>query len=144
FQAVVNCRAVADPQARLACFDQQVAALQAAEASRDVVVVDRQQMRETRRTLFGLSLPRLNIFGEGKDDEAEEVRQIETTLVRLDPGPYNKSLFTLADGSRWRQTDSKDILARPRPGAKVTVKRGVTSNFKLNVDGGTFAVRREN
>src|SRR5829696_6737424 len=74
FEALVRCRAITGDAERLACFDRAAASLQAAAERRDVVVVDRQQVRESRRRLFGLPLPRLPIFGGGDDDEgAEEI-----------------------------------------------------------------------
>ncbi|MFM6853543.1 MAG: hypothetical protein ACKOUM_05620 [Sphingopyxis sp.] len=52
-QHVFDCRTVADNAARLACFDQQVAALETAEGSRDIRIMDREQVRAARRGLFG-------------------------------------------------------------------------------------------
>ncbi|MES2033015.1 MAG: hypothetical protein V4466_02470, partial [Pseudomonadota bacterium] len=45
-QAVVDCRAVTDGTARLACFDAAAAQLDAAEKSGAVVVLDRAQVKE--------------------------------------------------------------------------------------------------
>ena len=69
FEALVHCRSITDDAARLQCFDTAAANLQAATERRDVVVVDRAQVRESRRRLFGLALPRLPIFGGGDDED---------------------------------------------------------------------------
>src|SRR5438309_4280396 len=81
FEALIKCRAISDEKARLQCFDAASSAMEQAAARHDLVVIDRKQMRETRRTLFGLEIPRLHIFGGGGggDDEAEEVKSIEST-----------------------------------------------------------------
>ena len=71
FEALVQCRSITDDAARLQCFDTAAANLQAATERRDVVVVDRAQVRESRRRLFGLALPSLPIFGGGDDEEEE-------------------------------------------------------------------------
>jgi len=46
------CRSVTAAAERLACYDRQVAALEAAEAAREIAVVDRQQIRRPRRSRF--------------------------------------------------------------------------------------------
>src|SRR5690349_7277058 len=107
FEAVVRCRAIADSAERLACFDAAAAALQTAQERRDVVIVDRQQVREGRRRLFGLALPRIPIFGGGDDDDHDEdaVRTLESTVsgVAMSGSQYQ---VTLADGSVWVQVDN--------------------------------------
>ena len=75
FQRLVDCRAIKETADRLACYDREVASLDAAERSKDVVIVDKEQVREAKRTIFGLALPRIKLFGG--DDDADEVSQIE-------------------------------------------------------------------
>lgn len=55
--ALTQCRTLPDTAARLACFDRSVAALEQAEANRTIVIIDQQQVRETRRAVFGIALP---------------------------------------------------------------------------------------
>src|SRR5687767_9324697 len=91
FEALVRCRALTDDSARLKCFDQAAATLQQAAENRDVVVVDRKQIREAKRGLFGLDIPDFNPFGGGGDDGVEEIKSIESTV---------RSAHTDGDG-RW-------------------------------------------
>ncbi|MDP8913479.1 MAG: hypothetical protein M3N39_07885, partial [Pseudomonadota bacterium] len=77
-----DCRSITDQTARLACYDREVAALDAAEARKDLVVVDREQLRKTRRTLFGLTLPDLSIFGDDSSED-EGMSHIEGRIRRL-------------------------------------------------------------
>ena len=128
------CRAVADPAQRLACFDQQVAALEAAEAAREIAVVDRQQIRRTRRSLFGLRLPDLGIFGDDDDRDADGagVNEITSTIRSVYSGSDGRMHYALEDNSVWVQTEGR-IGRRPRAGEAVRVRRGPLGSFILNV-----------
>ena len=128
--AVTQCRTVTDPVARLACFDASVAALDVAETSQAVVVIDQQQVRETRRSLFGISLPDIGLFGNGTD-----LPQIETTLASASVDGAGRWIFVLADGARWAQIDDNVIARRPRANDKVIVKRAALGSFRLIVAG---------
>jgi hypothetical protein len=128
--AVTQCRTVTEPLARLACFDRSVAALDTAEADQAVVVIDQQQVRETRRNLFGITLPDTGLFGNGND-----LPQIETTLASASVDAAGRWSFQLADGARWIQTDDYTIARRPRANDKIVIKRGALGSFKLSVGG---------
>ena len=129
---VVDCRKIGGDAERLACFDREVAALDAAEANKDLVVVDREQLRKTRRTLFGLTLPNLSVFGDDNDDE-EGVQRIDTTIKRLTQTPYGKWVFTLQDGAVWEQIDSRDLAADPRVGHNIKIRRAAMGSYLANV-----------
>ena len=106
---LLACRAIAGEAERLACFDRQVAALEQAEASRAIAVVDRQQIRRTRRSLFGLTLPDLGIFG-GDDDEGDDgagVNEINTTLRSSGSGADGRMVYRMEDNSIWVQTEGR-------------------------------------
>ncbi|MET4896098.1 hypothetical protein RN629_02865 [Sphingomonadaceae bacterium jetA1] len=143
--AAAHCTSVTDAAERLACYDRTVNALVAAEQKRDVVVVDRAQIRQTRRTLFGLNLPNLGLFGDGGGkDEPDAVTQIESTLTKADIGG-GAWTFTLQDGARWQQTDDNILGGRPRVGDKVVIRRGALGSFKLSLAGQpAIKVRRVN
>ncbi len=127
--AVTQCRAIADPAARLTCFDTSVAALDTAERSQAVVVVDQQQVRETKRNLFGISLPNLGLFG------SDDLPQIETTVTSAAVDGAGHWSFVMADGARWTQTDDNVIARRPRANDKVIIKRAALGSFRLSVGG---------
>lgn len=149
-QAVYDCRALTDPAARLACFDQQVAALEAAEAARDVTVIDREEVRRTRRGLFGFSLGDLgSIFGGGDEDEdderaaADRVEQIAAVIREVGRDRSGKLILVLDNGQRWVQTDSGGGR-QPRPGQNVVISRASLGGFIASVEGRAgFRVRRE-
>ncbi|MES2042670.1 MAG: hypothetical protein V4475_02275 [Pseudomonadota bacterium] len=133
-QHVVDCRAITDDTKRLACFDTQVAALDAAEKNKQLVVVDREQVRAARRTLFGLPLPNLHIFGGNDDRDANAVTQIEGKIASASAAADGWRI-KLDDGSVWEQTDGKPIFRSPRPGMAVVVQHGAMGAYFLSVAG---------
>lgn len=136
FEALVRCRAIAEDAARLQCFDNAAAALQTATERREVVVVDRQQVRESRRRLFGLALPRLPIFGgDDDDDEQDAVDHIESNITSAHQIEYGRWVVQLEDGSTWVQTDNNLIAGRPRTGQPVRVNRAALGTYMMRVNG---------
>ena len=109
FQAVIDCKAQTDPAARLACYDQAVTAMASAREAKDLVVADRATMREARKGLFGLSLPKIKLFGGG---DSEEVKAIDGTIDQVYAAKDGYAVFVLADGMRWKQVDGRPVIAR--------------------------------
>lgn len=132
FEALVRCRTIADAAARLSCFDAAAAAMEQAAERRDLVVVDRQQIRESRRRLFGLPLPRLGIFGDGNDEE--QVSSIDSTVASARQAGFGRWVVRLEDGSTWAQTDNEQLAARPRNGQRVRVERGALGSYRMRVN----------
>ncbi len=135
FEALVRCRAITEDVARLQCFDAAAANLQQAAERRDVVVVDRQQVRQTRRRLFGLPIPSLgDIFGGGGDEDEDEVSSIESTVASAHQVGYGRWVVRLEDGSTWAQTDNSPLAGRPRAGQPVRVERGALGSYRMRVN----------
>lgn len=142
---VLDCRTVPAAAERLACYDREVAAFETAEQAREVVVYDREQIRRTRRTLFGIALPDLNIFGGRKDDgaESEEVTQLDSTIRAVSQGGNSRYVFTIEDGARWAQIDDRELSATPRAGQKIRIRRAAMGSYLANIGGNTaIRVRR--
>lgn len=131
FKKLVDCRAIADPAQRLACYDREIAAVDTAVSQKELVVFDRSQVRRTQRTLFGLPLPNLNIFGDGSGDAPTE---ISSTIKRAWMHDRGKWAFELADGARWEQTDSTELVFDPEPGQAVRIRRAALGSYFANVD----------
>lgn len=134
-EAVLRCRAITDEQARLACFDTAVASFEQAHANRDLVVVDRKQVRDTKRTLFGLDLPGLNLFGGGEDDEGTEVNSIETEVASAYQDGEGRWVVTLKEGGTWRQINDTILGRRPRPGSKVEIRKAAMGSYMMRIEG---------
>jgi hypothetical protein len=132
YQAVVDCRALADAAQRLACFDRTVGEMAKAGEARDLVVLDRETMRETRKGLFGFSLPKLKLFGGGGDDDRDEVKEIESTITGVRSASDGLPIITIADGARWKQTEGRNVY--PEVGNPIRIKRATLGSYMANVD----------
>jgi hypothetical protein len=137
-QNVLQCRAIADEKARLACYDSSVGQLETARTSGAVVVVDREEVRKARRGLFGFHLPSLGLFGHGDKadggDDVDEIKEINGVVRSAVKNADGGWIITLEDGARWEQTAAMTFGRRPRAGSKVTIKRGVLGSFKMSID----------
>ncbi|MFL6722203.1 MAG: hypothetical protein ACJ8FT_10440 [Sphingomonas sp.] len=132
--AIENCHKIGDDAARLACYDRSVSALSAANARGDVTVVDRGQMRQVRRSLFGFSLPRLPFFSNSKDrDVQEEPKELVSTLSTFRDIGNGFYRFTLKDPeSTWESTEAGTIY-QARPGDSVTLHRGALGSYFVQI-----------
>jgi hypothetical protein len=132
FEAVVHCRALTADSERLACYDRSVAALADAREKQDIVVADRATIRETKRGLFGFSLPRLKLFG---GTEGEDVKEIDGTIAAVRSTPDGLAIFTLADGARWKQTDGGNSFAKA--GDTIRIRRGALGSYLASISKST-------
>ena len=130
-QRLLGCRSIADSVERLACFDRESSSTEAAVQQGDLVAVDREKVRQTKRSLFGFSVPDLGLFG---GDDKDEVKEIEGVIAAVGMG-HDGYRVRLQDGSRWAQTDGKRIALEPRVGDKVVIRRGALGSFIMRVAG---------
>ena len=131
-QDVVDCKAVADPAARLACYDAKVAVMAAGIEKRDLVIADREMLRDAQRGLFGISVPKIKLFGAGGQ---EELKEIESTIQAIRTANDGMPIFILADQSRWKQVDGRNVFGKS--GDPIKIKRMPMGGFMANVDGQT-------
>ena len=136
--ALRDCQGKSDPAERLVCYDTAVAAMVSASSEGNVQVVDREQVRETRRKLFGFSLPDFGIFGGKSDKEdpaqAEEFTAIETTIAAVRP-VKGSVVITTAEGAEWQLDEMPARLMRPKVGQTLEIKSGAMSSYFLRIDG---------
>ena len=126
FDKLVACRSITDSTQRLACYDAQVTALDEAEKRDDLVVMDRKQVRETRKSLFGFTLPKFS-FGGKKLDEKDDTIQIETTIQSVRRNGHAWS-FTLAeDAGTWETSDN--LPTAPKSGDKIRIKKATMGSY---------------
>ena len=140
---LLACKEIGDSTARLACFDDKVAALQTAMSTNQVVIADRDQVREARRGLFGLTLPRIKLF-DGDGDEGDQIEQIEGIIQSARTIRTGKWLIRLEDGGVWQQTEPpRSTMRRPKAGDTITIERAALGSFLAKVnDGRGFKVKR--
>lgn len=133
FSSLINCRAILTPSERLACFDRTVASIEAAEARQDLVIVDRDQITKTRRSIFGLALPNLGIFGDGKTGGEPEAK-MEGTIKRAWMAADGKWNFEIDDGARWVQVDSRNLAIDAKAGQSIVIRRAAMGSYLANVN----------
>ncbi len=127
FAKLVECRSVSDPAQRLACYDTQVSALDAAEKKKDVVMMDRQQVRETRRSLFGFTLPKFS-FGGTKEDDEDDIGELESVVASLRPLRNGGWSFVLPkEGGTWETGDVLNFA--PRAGDKIKIRKASLGSY---------------
>lgn len=132
--ALLQCRTVADEAERLRCYDAAAVGFQAATTRGDVLVVDRQQVQRTRRRLFGLPLPDINIFGDG-ERAVEQPKSVEGEIAGVSfNGERGGWVMTLKDGAVWAQTDNTPLALQPRVGQKVVVNRAALGSYMMRVN----------
>jgi hypothetical protein len=68
-QSFQRCRSITTVEARLECFDKAASVLGNAVKNKEITIVDRQEVRQARRSLFGFTIPRLSLFGGDDRDE---------------------------------------------------------------------------
>ncbi len=135
-ESLTRCRGIAEPLARLECFDRSTAALESAIRSKEVTILDRQEVRKARRSLFGFTLPRIGLFG-GRDDGPEDRKEFEelnTTVVSARQVQNSRvEMRIAADDAVWMTTDPMPFP--PRSGAKVRIRKGALGNYFIAVEG---------
>ena len=132
--AISACRAQQDDQARLRCYDQASAALAQATEAGNIVVVDREDVRKTRRSLFGFSLPKLPFFS-GDDSAKDQQDEITATIASASALGYGKYRVRIEDGAVWETTEGWPTLREPKRGDTVVIKRGSLGSYLMKIDG---------
>jgi hypothetical protein len=131
-QKIYDCRSIADDTARLACFDASVAELVVAEEKKEIRFADKALVKETRKGLFGFSLPRIGLFGG--DGEEEQVKEIEAVVKSASIDRSGKYRIVMEDGAVWQQIDTTRLPREPKPGQKVKIRVAAMGSYFANVN----------
>lgn len=139
FTKLLACRDVADAKTRLACYDSQVSAMASASDNDEVVVLDKEELNKTRRSLFGFAFPRLPFLGggddgdDGKGSTETQIKEISAKIDRAISLGYGKWEFKLDDGSAWQTTE--EVAGRtPRGGLGIVIKRAAMGGFMARIE----------
>ena len=132
FQAVLNCRAITDNAARLACYDAAAAKMGEAETHGEIVVIDRAQATAAHREAFGLHVPSLSFVTRAL--KPEEVNRVDGVVDGFRVDVNGRYTFMLEGGAVWRQI-SGDLYKAPKAGSKVLIRHGSLDSYLMNVDG---------
>jgi len=97
-------------------------------------------MKQTRRGLFGFTLPKIGLFGghspngdRGEQTDRDDIAEITTTAARVQALPYGKWRIVIAEGATWETTDPTDGND-PKQGSKIDIKRGALGSYFLKID----------
>lgn len=133
--AIDRCRQIPDPTQRLACYDAAAGELVKATNSGSVAVVDQNEVKKVRHSLFGFSLPKIPFFsGDTTANEAQNQLDSTITSVReLNNGYFR---IVIADNNAvWETTDDYTSFDPPKPGQKIEIVKGALGNYFLRING---------
>ncbi len=142
-----DCMAIQEDAARLACYDDAVGRLRAAQTSGEVVAVDRVEAERLERESFGFQLPSLGSFlprlGGGGQARAQ-IEDLEAQVERIVPRSDGRRAFVMTNGQVWVQTEPQRA-GNVRADDTVTIRRAAMGSFMLvSPRGGAgHRVRRE-
>lgn len=135
-QSLTQCRTITAAEERLSCFDKAVAALEQAVQTKEVRILDKQDVQRTRRSLFGFQLPRVGLFNEGDDDaKREEFTEINTTVASARQVQNGRVEIRLTgeDDAVWQTTEA--MTFPPKPGDKIRIRKGAIGSYFISVGG---------
>ena len=128
------CRTIAEEDKRLACYDAKVGAMVSASEAGDVKIVDREDVRRTRRQLFGFSVPALDIL-EGDEADKQSSELLQTTITSARAVGRKGWRFTTAEGAVWEITTAPSRLAPIKAGDSVEFKKASLGFFFIRING---------
>jgi len=124
-EPLAACRAVADPTARLGCYDAAVDRLRSAVGDRKVVAVDK-----------AVSTAAVEKAATGPvDRHGDDDRFINSTVASAVSYGNDEWGVRLADGSRWRTTQP-GLGKLPPVGAEARIRPGTIGGFILQIGRG--------
>jgi hypothetical protein len=133
YTQMLRCRSVTDAAERLACYDAGVAKLQQAQESADIVIVEKREVQEAKRGLFGFSLPQVKLFGGGAGDD--DVNELTATVARAQRYDYSRWRLVLDNGSTWDQIEPEPLAIDPEAGTAIVIKRASFGSYKARIGG---------
>ncbi|HEY0112545.1 MAG TPA: hypothetical protein VGB59_05265 [Allosphingosinicella sp.] len=132
-QAVLACQAEQSEQRRLACYDAAADKLASATRTGAIVVLDKEELRKTRRSFFGFSLPSVSLFRG--DAPGDEPNQLEAKVQSAQVADYGHWRVVLDNGAVWQTTEVERRLPLPKPGQSVTIRKAALGSYMLSVNG---------
>jgi hypothetical protein len=135
--ALRACLAEQSDASRLACYDRAARAIVAATDSGDLRVVNRAEVRETRRKLFGFSLPDFSLFKDKGTRDEEKIENLTTSIsaVRRADSRTPGWLLTTAEGAVWELTNVPRRMMTPKVGQPMEIRSASLSSYFVRVNG---------
>jgi len=136
------CRSIVEVGARAACYDAATEKLLAATDGRKLVILDRQEVQKTRRSLFGFSLPRIAFLESGDGDDRADRRSLDARIASVSRSGYGKFRFRIVDGGVWETTDLSSRPMDLRVGDAVVLEKGALGGYFLVLGRERIGARR--
>lgn len=135
FSDLQACRAIAAAAERVACYDSVTDKIVAARNAGDIRIIDREDVRKTRRQLFGITMPEVAMLKD--EDAAVEGRAelFETTVASGRQTGASSWRFTTAEGAVWEINNPPRKLAPIMPGDKVVFKKASLGYYFIRING---------
>ncbi len=132
-QQMQACRAITDPQQRLACYDRQAGAVANTSAA---PAPSAEEVAARKRAEFGLSQAQIIDSRPKVPDPARpaeiEVNEVAGTVAAVTRDILGRYTIRLSDGARWRQREA-DNIREPRVGDPVRIRRAALGSFFANI-----------
>jgi len=133
--SIERCRQITQAAERLACYDLAAGALVEATRSGQVRVIDRAQIQQARRSLFGFQMPKLSIFS-GNDADDKGADRLESTIRSVDQLASGKFRIVLTEGNAvWETSEDRLWFDPPKRGQKVVIKARPLGAYFLEING---------
>ena len=130
------CRAITDETQRLACYDNAANAVIASVDTGEVRVVDREEVRKTRRQLFGINMPDIDILkDDGKDGDGPVSDLFETVIADGRQTSPTSWRFTTVEGAVWEINNPTRKIASIKSGDKVVFKKASLGYYFIRING---------
>jgi hypothetical protein len=130
---VLACLGVPESASRLACFERSATALAKASGDGDVVVLDRDAIRKTKRDLFGFSVSTTKILDEKSGSRDPDLDEITSTVASVSTNGEGYFIISLVNGGRWEQLAPGHFGRAPRAGMAVTIRRAAFGSYKMKI-----------
>lgn len=129
-----QCQTIVDDAARLSCFDSAVENVVAASVEGKVRLIDKEDVEETRRGLFGFSLPKLRLFGD--EEEIDELETLLTVVKSVRIEGHNTLVLTVEEGAAvWRIPSANYRTLETKPGDTVEFKKASLGSYFIRING---------
>jgi hypothetical protein len=140
--SVQACRAIADLEQRVACYDRASApGATPAQAARTEPLAPPPPPPPTPEEQFGRAPERARPAPPPPQQARtpQEIDQLSARIVSLRSDALGRLSFVLDNGQVWRMTESAGVFDFPSRGDTVTVRRGAIGGYRL--DWGNVGVR---
>jgi hypothetical protein len=136
------CRAIADPAARLACFDHAAATPSGGAGTATAATAAAAPASEpppapllTPQQQFGLPERAVVAQEVAAGTRSADANKVDATVTKVVTAADRRQVYTFDNGQVWRQlTHSGDILAKA--GDAATISRGLLGSYWLQIKGG--------